>query len=160
MKKSYKGDELKKIRLNLREKLTRGTLLWVYADDGKVYHSSKRFDKASFNEHDSNYLGEIDKVSTNIIQINYLYTMLKESDRIYDICLNKQGQTAVLNNKTTSDEIIFFQTRKKMTSFGKAYFTITDKIKAEIQRKEKTRLKWLQRGQAYVNRQNKTAKEA
>jgi len=160
VEKINKGDELKKIKLNLRKKLTRGTLLWVYADDGKVYHSSKRFDTASFNEHDSNYLGEIEKVSTNKRQLNSLYTMLKKSDRIYGICLNKKGQAAVLNNKTTGDEIIFFPTWEKMTSFGKAHFTITDKIEAETQRKEKARLKWLQRGQAYVNRQNKTVKEA
>src|SRR5699024_8860416 len=82
----------------------------------------------------------------------------KKSDRMYGICLNKKGQAAVLNNKTTGDEIIFFPTWEKMTSFGKAHFTITDKNEAEKQRKEKARKKWNKKEQDYINRQNKKEK--
>lgn len=152
---------MKKIKLNIREKLTKGTLLWIYADDRKVYHSSKRFDTASFNEHDSNYLGDINKVvSTNKKQFTSLDKMLQKSNRIYGICLNEKDEKAIHNNKTNGDEVIFFPTWEKMNAFAQAHFTITDKIEAEMQRRENARLKWLQRGQAYIKKQSKTAKEA
>ena len=52
------------IKVHLKEKLQRGTLLWINAGNNKVYRSSKRFDKASFGDHDSNYVGKLEKVFT------------------------------------------------------------------------------------------------
>lgn len=153
---------MKEIRIGLREKFARGTLMWVYANDNKVYHSSKRFDTASFSDHNSNYLGEVEKVcANNKRQLSLINSMLKRSNRIYGICLNKKGEEAIRNNESPmGDEVLFFSTWEKMLEFANSHFKQTDKIQAEMKRREKARLNWLKRGQKYIKKKNTTAKEA
>lgn len=141
---------MEKIKVSLKEKLRRGTLLWINAESNKVYRSSKRFDTASFNDHDSNYMGQLEKVfAWTDMQKKRIYQELDHADRLYGICL--QNEAVIPSNKNAiSDKIIFFSTWDKLITFANKHVATVDKA---IDRKEMMKKKWMEKGKQYV--QNK-----
>lgn len=143
------GDNLKEINVSLREKLPRGTLLWVYADDYKIYRSSKRFDTASFNEHDSNYVGDFNHLYTGENK-SLIYKMFEKTDRIYGVCLKANEKLENIKKSDMGDTVKFFPTWDDMFTFAEHHFKKADKIMA---RREEMKRQWLKRGRKYVQQQ-------
>ncbi|GAB3064366.1 hypothetical protein GCM10027286_29740 [Virgibacillus ainsalahensis] len=130
----------------LQSNLAFGTLMWINASNKKVYHSSKRCDAVSFNKHESNYLGKIEKVfSNNDEQIALLSGLLENTDRIYGICMNNKIPHS---NKPENIDMLFFPTWAEMLNTAKIYFKKYD----EKQRKNEAKQEWLERGRLYVKK--------
>lgn len=145
---------MKKIKVHLKEKLQRGTLLWVSASNSKVYRSSKRFDTASFSDHDSNYMGKLEKVfAWTDMQKNTIYNEFKHVDRVYGICVHKNTVTPSTKN-ALSDKVIFFPTWDNMIAFANKRVATVDE---EITRKEAMKKKWMEKGRKYVQNKQDTS---
>lgn len=140
---------MKDIDVCLREKLPRGILFWVYADDYKIYRSSKRFDKASFNEHESNYVGEFDDIYFGENK-SLIFKMLEKSKRIYGVCLKGNGTLDNIKKGDMGDIVRFFPTWDEMYSFAQKHFKKADE---KIKRREEIKRQWLKRGRKYIQQQ-------
>ena len=150
---------MNKVTLRLQRNLAHGTLMWIYANDKKVYHSSKRFDTVEFTDHDSNYLGELEKMSPKkAAQRTTLSRLLKKSDRIYGICLNENFDQISPYKDSGEVEVIFFPTWEKLISYAETDFKEPDY--EEIQRKHEAREQWLEKGRLYLQREKLRNKEA
>ncbi|HEX6594816.1 MAG TPA: hypothetical protein VF095_09530 [Bacillota bacterium] len=134
----------------------RGTILWVYADDHKVFRSTKRFDVKSFNDHDSTFIGTVDDLCSTKKNKKLVYDMLKSKDRIFGVCLNDKDHPNP-SKKNRRNEVVFFPTWKKTIEFANKYFT---PIVKEKKRRAEAKRKWLQKGKQYVKKQNANVKEA
>lgn len=148
---------MNKIKVRLNEKLQRGTLLWINASNHKVYRSSKRFDTASFSDHDSNYVGELEEViAWTGLQKESIYNELKVADRLYGICLHNETVIPSTQN-ALSEKVILFSTWDKMLAFAKKHFTTLDDA---IARKEAMKKKWKEKGRQHVqNKQQHIAED-
>ncbi|PAV28828.1 hypothetical protein CIL05_14475 [Virgibacillus profundi] len=130
-----------KVTISPRKSLADGTLMWIYANNKKVYYSSKGHEVNEFNEHDSNYLGEVGKVCKNQ-QLSVVADLLKKKDRIYGICMNED------NNQNAKDvDVLFFSTWDKLLNYAETYSNETEKI---VQRKKEEKQKWLEQGRRYL----------
>lgn len=154
-----KDDIMKKVTLNLQRNLAHGTLMWIYASDKKVYHSSKRFDAVEFTEHDSNFLGELEKIRPNKVKDRTtLSRLLKGSDRIYGICLNENFDQISPYKDSGEVEVIFFPNWEQLISYAETDFKEPDY--EEIQRKYDAKQLWLEKGRLYLQKENLRKKEA
>lgn len=150
---------MKKITLGLRRNLAHGTLIWIYANDKKVYHSRKRFDTVAFTDQDYSYLGELEKMPPkNKTQSKALSQLLKGSDRIYGICLNEQFDQISPYNESGEVEVIFFPTLDKLKTYAETEFQELDH--KEIQRRQDAKQLWLEKGRTYLQKEKQRNKEA
>ncbi|MBP1968307.1 hypothetical protein J2Z83_000399 [Virgibacillus natechei] len=137
---------MNKVQVNIQKDLAHGTLLWIYAHNKKVYHSSKRLDNVAFNEHDSNYLGEVKKIFSNKDKQESLLSLLDKVDRIYGICINDQVTT---NSGEKEVEVLFFQTWDEVQEYAETYF---EKFDQQESKKEQVKQEWLERGRRYLRK--------
>lgn len=155
---------MKEIKVNLPINLAHGTLLWIYASNNKVFHSSKRFDVVEFTEHDSNYLGEIEDVfPTNSKDRASIKALLKQSERVYGIYLDEEEGQAEQKKDTSKVDVLFFTTWDKMQHFAEDYFETYDqqesKRKIEVKRRIQARNEWLERGKRFLQDSTTQSKE-
>lgn len=145
--------------MRLRRNLAHGTLIWIYASDKKVYHSSKRFDRLAFRDQDYSFLGELEKVQPkNAKQRKALSQLLKGSDRIYGICLNENFDQISPYNESGEVEVFFFPSLEKLKTFAETEFKEPDY--KEIQRKKDAKQLWLEKGRTYLQKEKQRNKEA
>lgn len=145
---------MKRVTLSLQRNLAHGILMWIYANDRKVYHSSKRFDAVEFTEHDSNFLGELEKVRPKQIQQRtVLSRLLKKSDRIYGICLNENFDQISPYKDSGEVEVIFFSTWEELISYTDTDFKEPDY--EEIQRKYDAKQQWMEKGRLYLQKETR-----
>ncbi|HLR79440.1 MAG TPA: hypothetical protein VK119_02510 [Bacillota bacterium] len=136
--------------ITFQKDLKRGTILWVYADDHKVFRSSKRFDVKSFNDHDSTFIGTVEDVCSNKENESLVYDLLESTDRIFGVCLNDESQSRG-STKETSNKVAFFPSWKKAIDFANKHFKPVIK---EKKRRAEAKRKWLQKGKQYMKKQN------
>lgn len=146
---------MNKSNVNTLNELAPGTLLWIYASNKKVYHSSKRFDTVDFAEHESNYLGELkDNFPVKHPKYSTILELLKKSDRVFGICLNDHNGQAVQRKGTKKVDIKFFGSWDKMQKFAEDYFEKYDLLEEkrieEETRRKKARNQWLERGKRFL----------
>jgi hypothetical protein len=110
---------LDKVSVTINKELPLGTLLWIYSSNGKMFHSTKRFDTKTFNNHDSVSLEQY-QVACNSSD-SCLPEMLQKTNRIYGISFE--------NTKA-----YFFLTLDELYSFGTPYFTALDRRKEEARK--------------------------
>lgn len=140
-----------------------GTLLWIDASSSKVFHSSKRFDVVEFTDHDSNYLGEIDDVfSENIEMRESIIKMLETSERVFGIYLKKPDEEVKQDKDMIDAEALFFSNWDKLQDFSDDYFEKYDQLEVEREeesaRRKQAKNEWLERGRRFIKSSNTSSK--
>ncbi|WP_147629029.1 hypothetical protein [Oceanobacillus massiliensis] len=128
---------MKKVIVSTKENLSYGTLIWIYASNKKVYHSSKAVDgSADFSEYDSHYMGKVHELYRNLEKQPALFNrMLAKSDRIFGVCLNKRR----LENGSHDVKVLFFPSWENVQEFAENSFP--ELAEMELTRKKKQRKK-------------------
>src|SRR5690625_4113588 len=118
---------MKKVQVNLQGNFAYGTLFWVSASNKKVYHSSRRLDSVEFTEHESNYIGELEALTSKTNQ-TILLRKLKNTDRVYGISIdNEDGlKKSETREKAT---IMFFDNLEKLMEYAEPRFEAYDSMK-------------------------------
>ncbi|RDW18005.1 hypothetical protein [Oceanobacillus chungangensis] len=143
---------MKKVTVSVAEDLGYGTLLWIYANNHKVYHSNKRVDRVeSFDDIDSNFLGKVEELDLNKAdKKTILNLILEKTDRIFGVCVNKKKNDK--NNRTNDYSVVFFQSWEQVKTFAET--TFQELAQTEVQRKKEAKEKWLERGRLFSQKKN------
>ena len=139
---------MKKVIVSTKENLHYGALIWIYAKNKKVYHSSKAIDgNVAFSEYDSNYMGKVHELYRNQEKQPALFDrMLAKSDRIFGVCLNKRR----LDNGKKDIKVLFFPNWEDVQDFAENEYPIL--VEKELNRRKEAKQKWMERGKAFSNK--------
>jgi hypothetical protein len=143
---------VKKVTVSVAEDLGYGTLMWVYANNHKVYHSNKRVDRVeSFDDLDSNFLGKIEALDLNKAdKKTVLNLILEKTDRIFGVCIDKRQNEK--NNGTKDYSVVFFPSWEQVRIFAETKFQELEET--EVQRKKEAKEKWLERGRLFAQKKH------
>ncbi|WP_067727738.1 hypothetical protein [Oceanobacillus damuensis] len=139
---------MKKVIVSTKENLSYGTLIWIYASNKKVYHSSKCIDSdASFSEYDSNYMGKVHELYRNHDKQPALFNrMLAKSNRIFGVCLNNRRS----DNGLKDVKVLFFPNWEQVQEFAENDFPVL--AETELNRRKEAKQKWMERGKVFSNK--------
>jgi len=136
---------MKKVIVSTKENLDYGTLIWIYANNRKVYRSSKSIDSdMPFHHYDSHYMGMMEELYRDQEKHPLLFKqMIEESNRIFGVCLNKRR-----NEDGSRDmKVLFFSDWDSVQDFAED--TYPKLVKAEVKRRKEAKQKWLERGKLF-----------
>ncbi|MFC4024298.1 hypothetical protein ACFOUV_10885 [Oceanobacillus longus] len=139
---------MKKVIVSTKENLVYGTLIWIYASNKKVYHSSRCIDgDAAFSEYDSHYMGKVHELYRNQEKQPALFDrMLAKSDRIFGVCLNNRR----LDNGAKDVKVLFFPNWEDVQEFAENDFPVLAETRQN--KKIEAKQKWMERGKAFSNK--------
>ncbi|RDW18389.1 hypothetical protein CWR48_12505 [Oceanobacillus arenosus] len=143
---------MKKVTVSVTEELGYGTLIWVYANNHKVYHSNKRVDRVkSFDDLDSNFLGKVEALNLNKTdKKTVLNLILEKTDRVFGVCVDKKKNTK--NNGTDDFSVVFFPSWEQVMTFAETSFQ--ELAETEVQRKKEAKEKWLEKGRLFAQKKH------
>lgn len=139
---------MKKVIVSTKENLNYGSLLWIYASNNKVYHSSQRVKSdTAFSAYDSNYMGKVEGLYKDREKQPALFKrMLSKSDRIIGVCLNKRrGEDGMKDVK-----VLFFSNWEDVQDFAENDFP--ELVEKERNRRKAAKQQWLERGKRFANK--------
>ncbi|WP_249869971.1 hypothetical protein [Oceanobacillus saliphilus] len=139
---------MKKVIVSTKENLVYGTLIWIYASNKKVYHSSKCIDSdAAFGDYNSNYMGKVHELYRNQDKQPAIFDrMLSKSDRIFGVCLNNRR----MDDGSKEVKVLFFSNWEKVQDFAENDFPAL--AETELNRRKEAKQKWMERGKAFSNK--------
>lgn len=136
---------MKKVIVSTKENLDYGTLIWIYANNRKVYRSSKSINADTpFHRYDSHYMGMVEELYRDQEKHPILFKrMIEKSDRIFGVCLNKRR-----NEDGSKDmKVLFFSDWDSVQDFAEDTFPRL--LKEEVKRRKAAKQKWLERGKLF-----------
>ncbi|GIO21450.1 hypothetical protein [Oceanobacillus sp. J11TS1] len=136
---------MKQVIVSTKENLGYGTLIWIYANNRKVYRSSTIIDgDTPFQHYDANYMGMVDTLYRDQEKHPRLFKqMLEKSNRIFGVCLNKRRNA----DGSKDMKVLFFSDWDSIQDFAENDFPTL--VKAEVKRRKLAKQKWVERGKLF-----------